>query len=59
MPVIETPLRGVASPNACVFAEGEAGWALTVRRVGSTLTLFMGERSSINPPSHTALPATS
>ena len=58
MPVIETTLRVVESPNACVPAEGEAGWALTVRRAGSTLTLLMGGRSSISPPPHTALPAT-
>ena len=58
MPVIETTLRGVESPNACVSAEDEAGWALPVRRARSTLTPFMGEGSSISPPSHTALPAT-
>jgi hypothetical protein len=62
MPVIETTPNGVASPNACVSRSKSPrvrpGWALAVRRAGSTLTPFMGERSSISPPSHTALPAT-
>src|SRR5215213_3600583 len=43
---------------AVEIAEGEVRLGLADRRDGSTLTPFMGERSSISPPLHTALPAT-
>src|SRR5207302_1976742 len=60
MPVVETTPPVVARPKACVSRlnspQVRPGSARAVRLTGSTLTLFIGDRSIIRPPSHTALP---
>jgi hypothetical protein len=61
MPVVETVPTGVARPKACVSRSNSPpstpGSARTVRAMGSTRMLFMRDKSSIRPPSQTALPA--
>jgi hypothetical protein len=61
MPVVDTTPLVVASPNAWVSASNSApvrpASARTVARAGSTRMPFMGDKSIMNPPSHTLLPA--
>ena len=61
MPVVELMPSGVARPNACASRSNSPsvapGSTRAVRAAASTRTDFISDRSSIRPPSHTALPA--
>ncbi len=60
-PVVELMPSGVARPCAWAAASKsprvQPGSTLARRAAGSTWTRFIGDRSIISPPSHTALPA--
>src|SRR5215472_7143279 len=60
IPVVETTPPVLARPKACVSRlyspQVSPASARAVRLRGSTLTLFIGDRSTIRPPSQTALP---
>ena len=60
MPVVDTTPPVLARPKAWVSRlyspQVRPASARAVRPTGSTLTLFIGDRSIISPPSQTALP---
>src|ERR1700756_2322201 len=60
IPVVETTPPVLAKQKACVSRlyspQVRPASARAVRPTGSTLTLFIGDRSIISPPSQTALP---
>jgi hypothetical protein len=61
IPVVELIPSGVARPKACASRSNSPrvtpGSTRAVRAAGFTRTDFIGDRSSIRPLSHTALPA--